>query len=181
VEALYRFQETVKDESVMEMMDSANLSIVAFQVQSWQELGITSEVLLKNLNDMSCPTPLAVQEKACPPVLTGNDVLVGTYTGSGKTLAFLTPLIQRLLWNSDDDIDKLGLAVLVVAPGRELASQIVSVARELIQDTGLTVQLAIGGTTFTRNLEQIRKRKPNIIVGTPGRIAELVVGKPGEK
>jgi superfamily II DNA/RNA helicase len=88
VEALYRFQETVKDESVMEMMDSANLPIVAFQVQSWQELDITSEVLLKNLNDMNSLTPLAIQEKACPRVLTGNNVLVGTYTGSGKTLAF---------------------------------------------------------------------------------------------
>ena len=54
-------------------------------------------------------------------------------------------------------------------------------ARELLEETPFRVQLAIGGTTFTRNLEQIRKRKPNIIVGTPGRIAELVVGKPGEK
>jgi superfamily II DNA/RNA helicase len=87
--------------------------------------------------------------------------------------------VQRLLWN--DDVEKLGLAILIIAPGRELASQITSVTRELIQDTGLTVQLAIGGTTFTRNLEQIRKRKPNILVGTPGRLAELVVGKPGEK
>jgi superfamily II DNA/RNA helicase len=127
---------------------------------------------------MKCPTPLSVQEKVCPPAITGNDVLVGTYTGSGKTLAFLTPLIERLLWNMDESP---GLAVMVVAPGRELASQIVSVARSLLEGTGLTVQLAIGGTTFSRNLEQIRKRKPNILVGTPGRIAELVVGKPGEK
>lgn len=95
-------------------------------------------------------------------------------------LAFLTPLLERLLWNADPSKD-IGLAVLVVAPGRELASQIVSVARELLEDTGLTVQLAIGGTTFSRNLEQIRKRRSNILVGTPGRIAELVVGKPGEK
>jgi superfamily II DNA/RNA helicase len=73
------------------------------------------------------------------------------------------------------------MTLLIIAPGRELASQITSVARSLIENTGLSVQLAIGGTTFTRNLEQIRKRKPNIIVGTPGRIAELVVGKPGEK
>eukprot|EP00536_Pseudo-nitzschia_multiseries_P000028 jgi/Psemu1/101221/gw1.2.27.1 len=143
---------------------------------------------------MNCPNPLAVQEKTTPAILTGNDVLVGTYTGSGKTLSFLVPLVQRLLWDMNQDFDEddesgiqgtiqndPGLAVLIVAPGRELASQIVSVARDILQDTGLTVQLAIGGTTFKRNLEQIRKRKPNIIVGTPGRIAELVVGKPGEK
>ena len=133
---------------------------------------------------MNCPNPLAVQEKSTPAILTGNDLLVGTYTGSGKTLAFLVPLVQRLLWNvidEDEGRHDPGLAVLIVAPGRELASQIVSVARDLLQDTGLTVQLAIGGTTFKRNLEQLRKRKPNIVVGTPGRIAELIVGKPGEK
>jgi superfamily II DNA/RNA helicase len=154
------------------------MPIVAIKAQSWDNLGITSEVLLANLSYMNCPTPLAVQEKTCPPILTGNDVLVGTYTGSGKTLAFLAPLIERFLWQADEDP---GLAVLIIAPGRELASQIVSVARDLLQNTPLTVQLAIGGTTFSRNLEQIRKRKSNMLVGAPGRISELVVGKPGDK
>lgn len=66
--------------------------------------------------------------------------------------------------------------MIVVAPGRELASQITTVARDVVAGTNLTVQLAIGGTTFSRNLEMIRKRKPDILVGTPGRIAALVVG-----
>jgi DEAD/DEAH box helicase len=155
---------------------------------SWTDLGVTSEVLLGNLDRANCPTPLAVQEKTTPAILRGGDVLVGTYTGSGKTMAFLVPLVQRLLGRCENFSDggggggvDPGLAVLVVAPGRELASQIVSVAREILDGTGLTVQLAIGGTTFSRNVDQIRKRKPNIVVGTPGRIAELVVGKPGEK
>lgn len=146
--------------------------------KSWTELGITSETLLENLEKMKCARPLAVQDKACPSVVTGNDVLVGTYTGSGKTLAFLVPLAQELLF-STKKCD--GVQVLIVAPGRELASQIVSVARELLEGTDITAMLAIGGTTFSRNLEQIRKRKPSILVGTPGRIAELVVGRPGEK
>jgi superfamily II DNA/RNA helicase len=187
-EAFSQFQESV-DEGTMEIIETAEVPILAKKAnaQSWGDLGITSNALLENLRyDMNCPNPLAVQEKTTPAILTGNDVLVGTYTGSGKTLSFLVPLIQRLLWEmgedeEEDEVKDPGLAVLIVAPGRELASQIVSVARELLQDTGLTVQLAIGGTTFKRNLEQIRKRKPNIIVGTPGRIAELVVGKPGEK
>jgi primosomal protein N' len=179
-EARRRFESTVGD-NVLDAIDSTEESpIVALaKSQSWEDLGITSPILLENLKSINCPTPLDVQVKSIPPAMTGNDVLIGTYTGSGKTLSFLTPLVQRLLWN--DDVEKLGLAILIIAPGRELASQITSVTRELIQDTGLTVQLAIGGTTFTRNLEQIRKRKPNILVGTPGRLAELVVGKPGEK
>lgn len=179
-EALKRF-ESVVDEDVFEVFDSSEESpIVALtRKQSWEDLDITSPILLENLEYMNCPTPLAVQEKSVPPAITGNDVLIGTYTGSGKTLSFLTPLVQRLLWN--DNVEDLGLSILIIAPGRELASQIASVTRELIQDTGLSVQLAIGGTGFSRNLEQIRKRKPTILVGTPGRIAELVVGKPGEK
>jgi superfamily II DNA/RNA helicase len=88
-------------------------------------------------------------------------------------------LAQRLLFEESSPSD--GLQVLIVAPGRELASQIASVARSLLEGTGLSVVLAIGGTTFSRNLEQIRKNKPTIVVGTPGRIAELVVGQPGEK
>jgi hypothetical protein len=148
--------------------------------RTWEELGITSETLLMNLESMGCRSPLPVQDKACPSIATGNDVLVGTYTGSGKTLAFLVPLAQRLLFagSSSSGTD---VQVLIVAPGRELASQIVSVARSLLEGTDITAMLAIGGTTFTRNLEQIRKRKPSILVGTPGRIAELVVGKPGER
>lgn len=194
-EAFNQFQESI-DEGTMEVIETADVPILAKKVnaQSWDDLGITSTVLLGNLQYMNCPNPLAVQEKTTPAILTGNDVLVGTYTGSGKTLAFLVPLVQRLLWNVIDDLDDSdddtnngkkkndpGLAVIIIAPGRELASQIVSVARDLLQDTGLKAQLAIGGTTFKRNLEQLRKNKPNIVVGTPGRIAELVVGKPGEK
>jgi primosomal protein N' len=177
-EAMYQFKKSIPKGAEVEYISTDDSPIIATtKTQSWSDLGITDEQLMENLRAMNCPTPLDVQDKACPPIITGNDVLVGTYTGSGKTLAFLTPLVQRLLWEEPGN----DMALLVIAPGRELASQITSVARALIENTGLSVQLAIGGTTFTRNLEQIRRRKPNIIVGTPGRIAELVVGKPGEK
>jgi len=143
----------------------------------WEELGLSSSQLLTNLKSMSCEIPLSVQRNACPPILTASDVLIGTHTGSGKTLAFLAPIVQRILLQDGKD----GMRALIVVPGRELASQIVSVARELLQHTGLSVLLCIGGTTFSRNVDQIRRSKPSIIVGTPGRIAELIVGRPGDK
>jgi superfamily II DNA/RNA helicase len=161
---------------------------------SWQDLGVTSPTLLENLQRMGCHRPLAVQQASLEFLMTPlggaeasssdimKDLVIGTMTGSGKTLSFLVPLAQRML----DNVGRLRSdllsqrQVLIVAPGRELASQIVSVARDLLQGTDLTVQLAIGGTTYTRNLEAIRKRKPHIIVGTPGRLAELMVGRPGE-
>lgn len=154
-------------------------SVSSAEQASWNEFGITSKRLLQNLQSMGCGTPLSVQCKSCPSILTGKDVLVGTYTGSGKTLAFLVPLVQRLLFDASSPGD--GVQVMIVAPGRELASQIATVTRSLLEGTGLSIVLAIGGTTFSRNLEQLRKKKPTIVVGTPGRIAELVVGQPGEK
>ncbi|VEU43309.1 unnamed protein product [Pseudo-nitzschia multistriata] len=144
-EAFNQFQESV-DEGMMEIIETAEVPILAkhANAKSWDDVGITSTTMLENLRyDMNCPNPLAVQEKTTPAILTGSDVLVGTYTGSGKTLSFLVPLVQRLLWSIDEDsdgniINDPGLAVLIVVPGRELASQIVSVARDLLQDTGLS-------------------------------------------
>ncbi len=150
---------------------------------SWEDIGITNPQLVQNLNKMNCFKPLSVQDKACPSIVSGNDVLISTHTGSGKTLAFLAPLAQRLLFDAenDDGDDKLGVKVIVIAPGRELASQIVAVARDLFKGTELSAMLAIGGTPFSRNFEQFRKQKPTFLIGTPGRIAELVVGRPGDK
>jgi ATP-dependent helicase YprA (DUF1998 family) len=164
---------------VSDTSNQVQVATVSTDSIAWNQLGITSKRLLQNLQSMGCEAPLSVQKKSCPPILTGNDVLVGTYTGSGKTLAFLVPLVQRLLFESPSPAD--GIQIMILAPGRELASQIAHVARSLVEGTGLSIVLAIGGTTFSRNLEQIRKKKPTIIVGTPGRIAELVVGQPGEK
>mmetsp|Transcript_4349 Transcript_4349/g.9016 ORF Transcript_4349/g.9016 Transcript_4349/m.9016 type:complete len:969 (-) Transcript_4349:59-2965(-) len=158
----------------------------------WKDLGITHPTLLSNLNSrtMTCPTPLPVQEKACPPIVAGNDVLVSTHTGSGKTLAFLAPMAQNLLvststaaatQSSPPSSSTAYPKAIILAPGRELASQIFSVAQTLFLDTGLTAAMAIGGTTYSRNVENLRKKKPDVVVGTPGRIAELVVGRVGDK
>jgi superfamily II DNA/RNA helicase len=127
---------------------------------------------------MVCPSPLEVQIKACPPIIAGNDVLLSTHTGSGKTLAFLTPIAQNVMVNPSKSILP---KALIVAPGRELASQIVSVAQKLFVDTDLTVGMVIGGTSYARNVEMLRTKKPDVVVGTPGRVAELILGKSGDK
>jgi len=171
------------DEGDDEDEDESPLAAMAAQQsdQQWTDLGITDPRLLENLAAMSCAKPLPVQRSACSAILTdaaATDIVIGTYTGSGKTLAFVVPLVQRLM---NQSISGDQLSVVIVAPGRELASQIISVVRQVCDGTPYTAQLAIGGTTFTRNLQNIRKRKPSILVCTPGRLAELIVGKPGEK
>jgi hypothetical protein len=174
--------ETVDNKAEDEDLEEELSPLVTFTAQSnpqWSDIGVTETVLLENLKAIGCATPLPVQQNASPAILDKDrDIVIGTYTGSGKTLAFLVPLLQKLLEEKAQPND---LSVLIVAPGRELASQIVSVARELSRNTPYTSQLAIGGTTFSRNLQTIRQKKPTILVGTPGRLAELIVGKPGEK
>jgi superfamily II DNA/RNA helicase len=103
-------------------------------------------------------------------------------------LSFLVPIIQNLLIENYSNINLNQRSssstayprAIVIAPGRELASQIVSVAQSLLVNTGLTVELAIGGTPYTRNVDSICKVHPDIIIGTPGRMAELIIGRPGE-
>ena len=146
----------------------------------WEDIGIANPQILDNLQsaEMICPFPLEVQVKACPPIIAGNDVLLSTHTGSGKTLSFLAPIAQNIMVNpSNSPLPK----ALIVAPGRELASQIVSVAQQLFQETELTVGMVIGGTSYARNVEMLRTKKPDVVVGTPGRIAELIIGRSGDK
>lgn len=155
------------------------------KLSKWEHLGVDHPQLFDNLVSMSCHFPLEVQENACSPIINNNDVLVSTHTGSGKTLAFLVPLVHRLLSHSSYDdgnnhnsSNAKGVKVIIIAPGRELASQIASVVRSILNSTGLSIVLAMGGTPFIRNLQTIRRINPSIIVGTPGRIAELILGSP---
>ena len=151
--------------------------------QTFESLGISHPNIISNLNKLSLYSPLPVQIQSIPPALSGKDVLLPTHTGSGKTLAFLLPILENLLSSRDleDDNFQQGIKVIILVPGRELASQIMSVTRDMISGTGLKALLAIGGTPYKRSVDMLRKNKPDIIVGTPGRLAELIVGRPGDK
>ena len=153
------------------------------QDQTFESLGISHHNIKSNLSKLSLYSPLPVQIQSIPPALSGKDVLLATHTGSGKTLAFLLPIIENLLSLRDGENDNFqpGVKVIILVPGRELASQIMSVTRDMIIGTGLKALLAIGGTPYKRCVDMMRKNKPDIIVGTPGRLAELIVGRPGEK
>jgi superfamily II DNA/RNA helicase len=104
-----------------------------------------------------------VQEKTIPNILEGRDVLVSSETGSGKTGAFLIPIITKLEQNQDQ-------TALVVAPTRELAKQIYTVANQMIGGgRNKPTALLIGGEDMFKQIKQL-KFKPKLVVGTPGRI-----------
>ncbi|KAJ1490963.1 P-loop containing nucleoside triphosphate hydrolase protein [Baffinella frigidus] len=102
--------------------------------------------------------------------------LKGFATGSGKTLAFLLPIVHSLLEAAPPPGSPKSTgppACLILAPSRDLAMQIFRVADSLLQGSTLSASQAIGGANPERQVEALRKQKPAIVVGTPGRVAEL--------
>ena len=132
---------------------------------SFTELGLEPRIL-DALTRTNIETPVAVQAEAIPPLLDGDDVVMEAPTGSGKTLAFLIPAAQGLLTSTGQ-----GPRVLVVTPTRELAVQIDAVWKSLA--TGLRSALLYGGVGYATQTNDLKKG-PDIIIGTPGRILDMV-------
>lgn len=110
---------------------------------------------------------MKIQEEMIPAMLEGKDIVAESPTGSGKTLAYVLPMLQKV------DGTKKNIQALIVAPSQELAMQIVEVIRDWTAGTDITVAQLIGGANSARQIEKLKK-KPTIVVGTPGRLNELV-------
>lgn len=129
---------------------------------------VESEVLLENLRkDFGIVTASHVQLAAIPRLLDQRDVVMQSYTGTGKTLAFLLPILDEL--DESEDVTQ----AVVVAPTRELAMQISRECDRLIVNTKIRNMPLIGGANPARQVEKLRRSLPHIVVGTPGRLAEL--------
>lgn len=113
--------------------------------------------------------PTAIQVAALPVLLAGKDAYLNAETGTGKTLAYLLPIFCRL------DAKQEATQAVVVAPTHELAIQIQRQCCDLAQNAGwpIRVLLLIGGTAMDRQIDKLKK-KPHLVVGSPGRIAELI-------
>lgn len=134
------------------------------QKTTFQDLGILPEIT-EVLRAQKIVTPTKVQQEAIPAIIKGENLLVQSPTGTGKTLAYLTPILSQL------DIESKALQVLVLVPSRELAVQVAKLARTFSEE--LRVATLIGGANLNRQLEAL-KAKPQIAVGTPGRVFELL-------
>ncbi|MDP8235944.1 MAG: DEAD/DEAH box helicase [Candidatus Erginobacter occultus] len=109
--------------------------------------------------------PTEIQEKFIPAALTGRDSIGRARTGTGKTAAFLLPLFHRFFSGEP-------VRMLVLAPTRELAEQIKQESRKLSGKNLPRVLAAYGGTRLFPQIEEL-KEKPEIVVGTPGRLMDL--------
>lgn len=141
------------------------------QTPSFADLGVPS-VLVDALVAMERPTPFPIQRETLPSTLAGRDVLGRGKTGSGKTLAFAIPLVARLA--AARVARRAGApAALVLAPTRELATQITRTVEPLAKAAGLTVTTVFGGVS-QKPQEAAFARGVDIVVACPGRLEDLI-------
>ncbi len=138
---------------------------------SFQSLGLSQPVLQAlALKDYKDATP--IQSQAIPPLLKGRDLLGIAQTGTGKTAAFMLPSIDRL-GASNRRPGPRACRMLVLAPTRELASQIAESARAYSRFSQMRVATVFGGTSVGKNRQDVA-RGVDILVATPGRLIDLI-------
>ena len=135
---------------------------------TFSEINVNAD-LIAALAKQKITEPTPIQAVAFPVLLAGKDAYLNAETGTGKTLAYLLPLFCRI------DPKVAATQLVVVAPTHELALQIQRQCCDLAMNAGwpISTLLLIGGTLIDRQVEKLKK-KPQIVVGSPGRIRELI-------
>ncbi|MEP6923493.1 MAG: DEAD/DEAH box helicase [Pyrinomonadaceae bacterium] len=132
---------------------------------SFSQLGL-ADALVRVCESQGFTEPTPIQQQAIPVILENSDIIACAETGTGKTAAFLLPLIQRI---SENKIN--GIAVLVLAPTRELATQIETACRQLAGKKLRCISL-IGGAGYKRQVDGLRGA--SIVIATPGRLLDFM-------
>lgn len=126
--------------------------------------------LVARLTKQNITIPTPIQKQTIPLLLAGHSVIGESQTGTGKTLAYLLPLLQRI--NTSTSVPQ----AIILAPTRELTMQIHRVLSELCEGSEIRFQVIMGGVDIKRQMEKL-KDKPHVIVGSPGRIHDLMEKK----
>lgn len=130
---------------------------------------LNHEALAEALKKQNITEPTPIQEQVIPLLAEGRDVIGQSHTGSGKTLAYLCPALLKI------DASAKQTQVLILAPTHELVMQIYRLAQQLSKDANLEIvsQSIIGEANINNQIAKL-KEKPQLIVGTPGRILDLI-------
>ncbi|MBI2774748.1 DEAD/DEAH box helicase [Candidatus Dependentiae bacterium] len=126
---------------------------------------LIDEQIKKNIAAKGYINPTPIQDQAIPVILEGKDVIGTANTGTGKTASFLIPLVHNVLTKKTN-------RVLIIAPTRELADQILEELRLFASKTGIHAALCIGGANMMAQIDKLKKN-PQFVIGTPGRLLDL--------
>lgn len=136
--------------------------------KTFGELGLR-EALVLGLKKQNITVPTEIQKEVIPSFLQGKDIIGRSETGSGKTLAYLLPIFEKV------DTSLRSTQAIILTPTHELAAQVQKQAEILAEQSGLAIKsiLIIGGASMTRQMDKL-KEKPQIVVGSAGRILDLI-------
>src|SRR5690625_3566426 len=139
-------------------------------IQTFKQLHLKND-MLKVVEHLQFKQPTEIQEKAIPLILNGKSMIGQSQTGSGKTHAYLLPLLN----NINEELQEV--QIVITAPTRELSIQIFEEIKQITKfmnkETKWISRLITGGMDRPRMIKQL-ERPPHIIVGTPGRILDMV-------
>lgn len=151
-------------------------------IESFETSGLHVR-LLKNIKLAKYTSPTPVQKNATPIITSGRDLMACAQTGSGKTAAFLVPTLDRMIAmgappqppqsNRSSRRRIVYPTALVLAPTRELASQIYDEAQKFCHQSGILARVVYGGADVRDQLRQL-ERGCDLIVATPGRLVDMV-------
>jgi len=170
-----------QEDAVLERLQAQAVSAQELEVSGFAELGLGSGIV-RALEQAGATRPFPIQAATIPAILQGRDVLGRGRTGSGKTIAFGAPLVERLLRAGSAEIAagtrtrrQPGRAprALILAPTRELALQIDRTVQPIARAVGLFTTQIYGGVP-QRSQVLALERGVDIVIGTPGRIEDLV-------
>jgi ATP-dependent RNA helicase DeaD len=133
-------------------------------LKTFSDVGLSNQ-LLRSISNMGFEEPTPIQEQAIPLGLEGRDIIGQAHTGTGKTAAFGIPLVERIRVDSEQ------IQGIVITPTRELAVQVAEELNKIGQFKGIRTLPIYGGQDIERQIRALRKR-PHIIVGTPGRLMD---------
>ncbi|MBN1579472.1 MAG: DEAD/DEAH box helicase [Anaerolineae bacterium] len=133
---------------------------------TFETLGLCPE-LVQTVSELGYQEPTPIQVQAVPPLLEGRDIMGQAQTGTGKTAAFALPMLHTLDPQGD------GIQGLVIAPTRELANQVAGAIHRYGRHCDVRVLPVYGGQSYARQISRL-KRGVDIVVGTPGRMLDLV-------
>tara|TARA_Y100000780_G_scaffold231096_1_gene255170 strand:+ start:153157 stop:154779 length:1623 start_codon:yes stop_codon:yes gene_type:complete len=137
-----------------------NVSFESFQLK---------DNLLKGIQKLGFENPTEIQAQAIPMLLDHKGDFVGqAQTGTGKTLAFLLPLLQEL------NTKAKSVQAIVIAPTRELAAQVYTELENVSKFNEVKAMTVYGGVPYDRQISQLKKKGTQIVVGTPGRVIDLI-------
>ncbi|KJL45100.1 DEAD/DEAH box helicase [Microbacterium trichothecenolyticum] len=169
-----RRAEPARRDVVHERLEAAAVAPDEVGGVTFADLGLGQNIV-KTIAELGALHPFPIQAATIPAILAGRDVLARGRTGSGKTIAFGAPLVESVLRSQAREKRDFGRPprALILAPTRELALQIDATVQPIARSVGLFTTQIYGGVPKARQLGAL-KRGIDIVIGTPGRIEDLV-------